>query len=333
MEAIKWLVLRKLPFFCGLMLMFMTDCMQAKVLIMTHSYNRPDFIRLHYKTFQKFLKDDYEYVVFNDGPTEKLSKQIQEVCQELAIRCFTIPQEIHQLPYLARQPWEDWNCPSVRTANAIQYSFSTLGFDYSGIVAVIDSDMFLIKEFSIEDYMKDYDLSAVAQWRGSMGAIKYIWNGIMFFNMETLPNKQTLNFNCGSINGNHTDTGGFTYYYLKENPNIRIDYMRNQLDLTDGDFVTNSYELEERGYLLREGVLSAIGYNSHLAKFIESNPDDMQFFLDYAFLHYRRAGNYNHKSNSYHQKKTELLNHFIESIIQGPDKPYPSIGQRAPKQV
>lgn len=290
--------------------------LDAKILLITHSYNRPEFIEYQYKTFQRFLKDDYEYIVFNDGPTPTLARKIEEACQKLGIRCFTVPQDIHQQPYLPRAPWEDWNCPSIRTANAIQYSFDTLAFDHNGIVAVIDSDMFLIRSFSIVDYLKDYDVSAVAQWRGANGKIKYLWNGIMFFNMRTLPNKLSLNFNCGSIMGNHTDTGGFTYYYLKDNPNARILYMREQLDITDGDFIVNSYELEGREYLSEEDVLSALKSNAHLLQLVQTHPDDIQFFLNFTFIHYRRAGNYNGKSNVYHKKKASILCQFISQIIE-----------------
>ncbi len=296
------------------MILYM-NVLSAKVLIVTHSYNRPDFIKVQHETFKKFMLDEYEFVVFNDGPTQKLAGQIEGVCRELAIRCVRVPQEIHQMPYLSRQPWEDGNCPSVRTSNAIQYSFDTCAFDHEGIVAVIDSDMFLIRPFSIAAYLGDYDLSAVAQWRGSMGCIPYIWNGVMFFNMKTLPNKRSLNFNCGSIDGNHTDTGGFTYYYIKENPEAKILYMKGQLDMTDGDYITDSYDLENRGYLSKEEVLKTIPSNDAFLRLVQAGPDDIQFFLHFAFLHYRRAGNYHNKSHSYHLEKTHIVDQFIEEIV------------------
>ena len=50
------------------------------VLIMTYSYNRPDFIEIQNKTFKKFLKDDYTFVVFNDAPQEEVANQIIETC-------------------------------------------------------------------------------------------------------------------------------------------------------------------------------------------------------------------------------------------------------------
>lgn len=299
----------------GLVALLNFDSIEGKILVITHSYNRPDFIEYQYLTFKKFLKDDYEFVVFNDGPTNKLAELIAKTCENLGIRCIRVPQEIHQQPYLPRDPWEDWNCPSVRTANAIQYSFDILAFDHNGIVAVIDSDMFLIRDFSIADYLKDNDIAAVAQWRGSMGCIKYIWNGIMLFNMNTLPNKRSLNFNCGSILGNHTDTGGYTYYYFKENPKAKILYMRGQLDLTDGDYIVNSYEPEGREYLEEEDVINAVKSNESLVQLIRDKPDDIQFYLDFAILHYRRAGNYNSKPNKYHQHKTDVLRKFINGLL------------------
>jgi glycosyltransferase involved in cell wall biosynthesis len=303
----------------GLVLLFM-DVLSAKVMVITHSYNRPDFIRLQHDTLKKFLLDEYEFVVFNDGPTTKLAHQIEEACRELSIRCIRIPQEIHQMAYLPRQPWEDWNSPSIRTANALQYSFNAYAFNYDGIVAVMDSDMFLIRPFSIEEYLKGYDISAVKQWRGSLGYIHYIWNGLMFFNMNTVPNKRSLNFNSGSIYGNHTDTGGFTYFYLTENPKAKVLYMKEQLDLTDGDCITDSYDLENRGYLLKDQVLEMVSNDDALMRFVQAEPDDVQFFLHFAFLHYRRGGNYHNKSHIYHQEKTRLLDRFIEEILFIPNR-------------
>ncbi len=295
---------------------FLGSLAEAKVLVITHCYNRPDFIELQSKSLLKFLKDDFEYVVFNDGPTQKLAELIEETCQKLAIHCIRIPQEIHQQPYLLRAAWEDINCPSVRTANAIQYSFDTLAFEHEGIVAVLDSDMFLIRDFSIVNYLGDYDLSGVAQWRGANGSIQYLWNGILFFNMDTLPNKKSLNFNCGSIDGNHTDTGGYTHYYLKANPNAKVLFMRQQLDLTDGDFIVNSYEPEGRDYLTESEVYELVQSNAPLLKLMQQHPDDIQFYLDFAILHYRRAGNYHAKSRGYHHQKTEIIHYFLTSILQ-----------------
>ena len=52
-----------------------------KILIITHAYNRPEFIEIQHLTFQKFLADEYEFVVFNDAPTDAMANQISKACQ------------------------------------------------------------------------------------------------------------------------------------------------------------------------------------------------------------------------------------------------------------
>ena len=68
---------------------FSKASLDAKVLIMTLSYNKPEFIRWQHATFKKFLKDDYEFVVFNDAPNKKLSKKIEAACRKLKIECIS----------------------------------------------------------------------------------------------------------------------------------------------------------------------------------------------------------------------------------------------------
>lgn len=86
--------------------LFILSSVEAKLLVMTHAYKRPDFISLKEKTLRKFLKDDYEFVVFNDTRESQIHRAIIQTCRELNIRCILIPQEIHRRPYLPRMPGE-----------------------------------------------------------------------------------------------------------------------------------------------------------------------------------------------------------------------------------
>jgi hypothetical protein len=154
----------------------------------------------------------------------------------------------------------------------VQYSLDILGFDHDDIVAIIDSDMFLVKEFSIAEYLSGYDIAGQPQSRAD---VHYLWNGIMFFNMNTLPNKKTINCNCGIINNQGCDVGGYLYYYFKENPSIKIKYV-------------NHY-------------------------YIESN--NTEYFIDKTFFHYRGGGNWDHQSRAYHKQKTKFLHDFINNVL------------------
>jgi hypothetical protein len=278
---------------------------EAQILIFTYAYNRPDFIELQYKTFKKFLKDDYMFVVFNDARDYSMIHAIEAMCMQCGIGCIPIPQQIHDQPYLTRLPAEKFHDPSVRTANVIQYSLNTLGFNHDDIVCIIDSDMFLIKEFSIKNYMENADIAGHKQLRGN-GKISYVWNGIVFLNMPQLPNKNMLDFNCGQIDGYAVDTGGYTHHYLKNNPAVKIRYIEGPRYISDFRFNNYAHTTE---------LLKGMHFSPALIEFIQTAPSNIEFFLDYTFVHYRSGSNWDKKSFEYHEKKTRILNTFINTIL------------------
>ena len=109
---------------------------------------------------------------------------------------------------------------SGAAATALQWSYDTLWkHGQEGIVAIIDSDMFPIAEFSITEYLKDFDVAATQQKRGH---VIYLWNSIMFFNIDMLPDKDNVNIMFGNVEGQATDVGGHLYYWLKNNPQLCI---------------------------------------------------------------------------------------------------------------
>lgn len=286
-------------------------CVISKVLIITHAYLRPDFIEIQYKTFKKFLTDEYEFVVFNDARNSHIRQQVNTTCQKLHIRCIEIPQAIHDKPYLQRNPGEDFNNPCARCANVVQYSLDMLGFKHDDIVAIVDSDLFLVKEFSIVNYMKDYDIAGLLQSRGN---IDYLWNGIAFFNMNSLPDKETINFNCGFINNTATDVGGFIYYYFKNHPQIRIAYVNQHHSGYFACDVCQQYDAYTP-CIHNANTWKKQGIPEKIINFMQKGPNNVEFFIDHTFLHYRGGGNWDQKSPEYHAQKTKILNDFIEEIL------------------
>lgn len=267
----------------------------AKVLMITHSYNRPDFIEIQARTFKKFLLDDYEFVVFNDAPQEDMTRRISETCSNLGIACIRIPQTIHAKPYLARNPNDDYQNPAVRCANVVQYSLDVLGFDYDGIVAIIDADMFPIKEFSIHQYLEGYQLAGVPQKRAH---IDYIWNGLVFFNMNDLPDKHSIDFNCLPVEGIAVDVGGNVYSYLRSHPEVKVAKIGNEY-INEWTALTPRQEKHD-----------------HIKLLFELGPNNIEFLLNYSFLHYRSGTNWDARSTEYHKTKTQILNLFLSKILE-----------------
>lgn len=265
----------------------------GNVLIMTYSFNRPDFIEVQDKTFKKFLKDDYTFVVFNDASQEEVSDQIIETCNRFNLPCIRIPQAIHTGPYLERWPGEDYNHPSVRNSNVVQFSLDTLGFDHDGIVMIIDSDMFLVEEFCVQEFLDGFSIAGVPQSREH---IDYIWIGLACLNMQTLPDKETINFNCGKVDGIGVDPGGQTYHYFKNHPEVTLKPINNQF--YPSDFIVSETTHENVKFLLSHGL------------------NNFEFLLKNSFFHYRGGSNWDNQSAEYHEKKTAVLNAFIDKCLE-----------------
>ena len=122
----------------------------SDLLIITHCFNRPDFIEWQYKSFKQFLRDTYQYVVFNDAQDTAYEHQINELCNLLRVRCIRVPQTDRGKPRASSLSVSSW-----RHSQAIAYSMHELGFNHDGLVMLIDSDMFLIKNFSVTDFFTE----------------------------------------------------------------------------------------------------------------------------------------------------------------------------------
>jgi hypothetical protein len=300
--------------FCGIL--FHYGLFAEKVLVITSAYNRPDFIEIQYNTFKKFLQDDYEFIVFNDANNLSLQQAIQNKCADLGIQCINIPQYIHDQPYLERWPNEGLHDPAVRNANVVQYALNNFGYKHKGIVAIIDSDMFLIKPFSIEDFLNGYDMAGVAQSSSkNERAVSYLWIGIAFLNMEKLPEKKLINFNCGQIEEIPVDAGGYMHYYLQKYPELKIKYFgpfyppdlycpacRNAKST---QLVCNHNGEELRRYGLGNDLINAL----------HSGLENIEFFIHGAFFHYRGGTNWDHQTKEYHERKTRLFNEAIKNLL------------------
>ena len=305
----------KLKLFFIIFLLSLTDLHAEKVLIFTYSYNRPDFIEIHDKTFRKFLKDEYEFVVFNDASNEGMCDKINQTCEKLGIRCIRIPQGIHQLPYLERWEGEDFNHAAVRNSNVVQYSLDTLGFYHDGIVALFDSDLFLVRDFSIVDFLKGYDAGGVPQSRSKNGKdIEYMWIGLAFLNMSTIENKEVINFNCGRVEDISVDAGGHTYYFLTSNPPPKFARMNLiHLPFPSCEFCT---KINNPKCTHNTKILLEMGFTEKEIKFIHAFPSNYEFLNDRIFFHYRGGSNWDGQSEDYHKKKTKILYDYINSILQ-----------------
>lgn len=246
--------------------------------IFTSVVNRPDFILLQDKLFQKFLKNEYHFHVVDDSIEQTISEQFYNICSENGFSYYKKPERTVQMN------------PAQACADTVQWTYNTLIKENhkNDIVFFCDSDLFLIDEFDIIEYMSDAIIAGLPQYRGS---VTYMWNGIMFFNMPMMEDLD-INFSDGVVENEMTDVGGHTYYYFKKN-NI-------QMKETDVQYPTHYYDIE----LQNEEVTR--GYNFEL-------------HLDGKFLHYRAATNWHTNwrgSQDPLTYKTKIFNQIMETVFE-----------------
>ena len=277
--------------------LFCTITADAQVLIFTYAYNRPDFIEIQYQLFKKFLKDDYEFMVINDARTREMEHDINQMGNKLGLRVIRFPQHLHDKPYLKRWPKENYHSPAVRNCNVVQFSLNNYGFDHNDIVVSIDSDLFLVKEFSFRNHVKEYDIAATKSgWAG------WLWIGYLVLDMRTLPEKRSFNVNCGQVDDKPVDAGGHTLYYLRNHPTINVKYVSN---------------CHITGPITDKSHLNRLGCNECDARFLSKVPSgiNLEYIHQSTFLHYRGGTNWDQKSSGYHAHKTSLLQQYVSDLL------------------
>jgi hypothetical protein len=270
--------------------------LHAKIRLFTFHYNRPDFLELQHKTLQKFLKekDDYELIVFNDARDIELKKKIELTCENLGIQCINFPQHLH----------DNAENGSYRHCHLVQYALENFGYEHDDIVGIMEGDVFLIRDFSIRETLKNYNIVAAMQQSVNNKDLEYIWIGLSFLDMKNLPNKHSLNFSWAYYNGAFLDSGGNTYHYLKNNPNVAIEkYFRIPIASLPRE---DAQQLHQLGFTQQEisFLKKMSGYEA------EHIYISAEFHLDKHFLHYswsRNANDINAKSLAFNDFLNDIL--------------------------
>jgi hypothetical protein len=250
-----------------------------KVEIFTSVVNHPDFVEIQDKLFKKFLKNDYQFHIVDDSISSDVEEQFKNICEKRNLTYYKKPQN-------------DVNMnPAQACASAVQWTYNNLIKENckNNLVCFFDSDMFLIDDFDVEEYLSDAIISGLPQNRGP---INYMWNGIMFFNMPKIHQIDTeIDFSDGYVEGQLTDVGGHTYYYFKKNNVIMKE--------TDVQYPTHFNDIE-----LQNDEITR-GYNFEL-------------HLNGKFLHYRAATNWHSNWKGLEDpliNKTKIFNKIIGELL------------------
>jgi hypothetical protein len=274
--------------------------------IQTAVVNNPTFIELQHETLKYFVKGDYTFTVFNDAKKfpdfsnfgdPSVHSQIRKTCERLNIRCLDIINDNHA--YIT--------CPAMRCADAMNVMLS-LQCRQKEKYLCIDSDMFLIDQFDTDHYDM-FDAAIVPQVRSndSGKTVPHFWNGLYYFNMNTLQHTEIMNWRCNDVEGVWTDVGGGMYYFLKESR----------------EKATNKiFDIQHRW----SGHWSFDDFPPHLDSrwlsflMTDTRNVDGKFFselYDGKFLHYRAGGNWEKRSPEEYRTSVENLKNTVYSVCRG----------------
>jgi len=279
--------------------------------IVTPVVNNPEFIYIQYHTLKKYFKGDYEFIVFNDGKNFhdftnggdiNIRDKIEDKCRELGIQCINIPNDHHRT-LLA---------PSGRCADSMNFILNYQRQNPDKYL-LLDSDMFLIDDFKVEELFK-YDCALVLQQREN---IVYFWHGLCYLDFTKINDTDMMNWDVSvSLK---VDTGGMMYIWLNK-------HLENRIIPSISDLRHGEYKHTDNTYFFRH-LWSCSWNENELPDNLKSHSKLLQFLYedvrnengnffceiyDGRFLHYRGGCNWREEGLRIHNILTKkLLNALV----------------------
>jgi hypothetical protein len=164
-------------------------------------YNKPEYINLQKKLFDKYLNFEFEFIIVNNATNEDMVEKIELESKKEGLRTIKCMNNIKQIGSTSHQ-------------NSFKYIIDDL--DEIENFLIVDHDVFLIEEIYI-NYFTNYDMVFLAQTRNE---IEYPWPGLIYFSNSI--DKSEISFTSGVINGNACDTGAGLYHYISKNKDFKI---------------------------------------------------------------------------------------------------------------
>lgn len=178
-----------------------------KVSIFSFAVNDKFPIDIMYRQFKKYMKEDFELILFNDAMNSEMEKNINTVAEYNNIKCVRVPQNIH----IVQSPSEGY----AATLNWALHNYAVQ--NNCETVVLIHSDIFPICEISMSEILGNYTVAGTTEFRkfGEVG-VTYIYPAFVIINMNALKKTGVGELNFGLAPG--VDTGGQTKNFIAKYP-------------------------------------------------------------------------------------------------------------------
>lgn len=255
--------------------------------IYTLSHHRADLLELQIASFKKYLREDFEFTVFNNALIDPRlgheSVNIYTAADRWNAKTVNIERDVEvfkecqalESGFIFDQNGVYANA-NVACAYPLCWAWRQVIHKQNDNILFLHSDVFLVEPIKLTDLLKDNVFAYIAQ--GRPNNVRYMWDAFFLADLRRLPDAKSLNWFCGTVNGEQVDVGGQTHHYLAAHSDLPRLEIRNDYISVDPETLFQ--------------------------------PSDYEFF--YAgekkiALHYRSASNWNRRSREYHEQKTTWL--------------------------
>jgi hypothetical protein len=186
--------------------------------IITIEDKNPHYIDLQHKTLTKYLKNDFEYICYNNALFNFKNRGIiNNICKELNIESVEVHPDSNSL-FSTNNNWigpSEAHCwPLLEIWNDYKYSDEK--------IVIINSDMFLTRCIDFEEIFDSKSMAFVPVYYNNKEFSA--WSGILFLDPKNIPNKNDFDLSLGYSGGERVDTAGKTRDYFRNNK-IDINYL------------------------------------------------------------------------------------------------------------
>jgi len=255
----------------------------AKLKIYSIHYNRPEFIVWQNDSFKSFLKckDGFELVIVNNARDTGLRQSINNVCQE---------QNLQVIETTSDAPA---HLPGKHHADSLNYVWKN-NICKDDFAMFCDGDLFMVKDFNVDDFMEDNVLAGSYQHREKI--YQYLTPIVIILKPAQMPDCQTIDWEGIGVNGVRLDTGGGLYNYFVNHPEVKHKTKR----------ILNTWHIK------------AENNNLHVIpeelKDLYDDSYNIEFFGN-EFLHYCRSSNWDSQTDQHHLNKSNFVNAFVYGCI------------------
>lgn len=277
--------------------------------------NNPIFIEMQYLTLKKFVKEDYQYIIFNDGKSfpdktnyyniDRGKNSIFNKCYELNILCINIPNDHHRTKLSA----------SARHVDSLKFIQNYMINNIDEYL-LLDGDMFLINNLDLNIY-RNYHSAFVLDDRPNYN-LKYMWANIFYFNMFKISNFNEISFDF--VTGG--DSASATSIWLNSY-NINLPTRKDIYNPSCNILFKNKYFyymlLTCRTLEWDELNIPIFLKNTKLLEFIKNDVrnKNSKFFsevYDNKFFHFRAGSNWMHNLDETHDVYLNKLLYIVKDI-------------------